>query len=38
MIYQHATAERDKSIAGALSAIAKEGDRARSGHARETKR
>ncbi|MEV4202268.1 tyrosine-type recombinase/integrase [Micromonospora globbae] len=39
MIYQHATAERDKSIAGALSAsIAKERDRARSGHARKIKR
>lgn len=39
MIYQHATAERDKSIAGALSAgIAKERGRARSGHARKGKR
>lgn len=38
MIYQHATAERDKSIAGALSAsIAKERDRARSGHVRKGK-
>ncbi|MFU8876351.1 tyrosine-type recombinase/integrase [Micromonospora sp. SL4-19] len=39
MIYQHATAERDKSIAGALSAsIAKERDRARNGHGRKNKR
>ncbi|MFI7158631.1 tyrosine-type recombinase/integrase [Micromonospora chalcea] len=39
MIYQHATAERDKSIAGALSAsIAKERGRARSGHAGKAKR
>lgn len=39
LIYQHARAERDKSIAGALSAsIAEERDRARSGHARRTKR
>jgi integrase len=39
MIHQHATAEQDKSIADALSAsIAKERDRARSGHNRKRKR
>ncbi|MEU7590923.1 tyrosine-type recombinase/integrase [Micromonospora sp. NPDC049230] len=39
MIYQHATAERDKSVAGSLSAgITEERDRARNGHARKNKR
>ncbi|WP_154942431.1 integrase [Micromonospora palomenae] len=33
MIYQHATAQRDRGIADALSAsIAEERDRARNGH------
>jgi hypothetical protein len=39
MVYQHATADRDKSIAQALSAgIAKERDRARNGHVKRQKR
>lgn len=39
MVYQHATAERDRTIAQALSAgIAKERNRARNGHAKNPKR
>jgi hypothetical protein len=39
MVYQYATAQRDKRIADALSAgIAKERNRARSGHKPQRKR